>query len=182
MGSIVTVRADDAVLHHIAPLGLAAALARRHGAALVVDLDPASPSYPGRSLADLVRDGARRADLVPGRGGVARLGNGGLAPDEVGDLVVRLAEGWPAVVARVGAPVPGLALVPVRALLPPPLLPLTGGPAVYQALAPGARPPGPGILLPPLGRARIRALLSGVLDPRWRWVRAWDPVGRAGWR
>lgn len=182
MGSIVTVRADDAVLHHVAPLGLAAALARRHGAALVVDLDPGSPPYPGRSLADLVRDGARRADLVPGRRGVAVLGNGGLSAGESGELLGRLAEGWPVVVGRVGERVPGLPLVPVRALLPPPLVPVPDGPAVYQALSPGARPPGAGVLLPPLGRARLRALLSGVVDPRWRWVRAWDPVGRARWR
>jgi len=178
----ITVHSDDPVLHHIAPVGLAAALAGSGSAALVVDLDPAAAPYPGRTLADLARDGVRRADLVPGRRGVARLGLGPLDPEEAGPLVARLAESWPAVVARVPGPLSGLPFVPVRALLPSPLLEPAPGPAVYQATAPGSRAPGPGILLPPLGRARIRSLLAGTVDPRWRWVRAWEAAGRLPWR
>lgn len=57
---------DDLVLHHLAPIGLAAAA----GTALVVDLDLDRPSYPGRlTLSDLLTDGPRRADLVPTRRG-----------------------------------------------------------------------------------------------------------------
>lgn len=182
MSPIVTVRADDPVLHHVAPLGLAAALASARGAALVVDLDPSAPTYPGRSLADLDRDGIRRADLVPGRRGVARLGLGPIDPADALAAVSRLGERWPAVVARVAGPVPGLPHVPVRLVLPSPLFLPVAGPAVYQATAPGTRPPAAGVLLPPLGRARIRALLAGTVDPRWRWVRAWGPAGRVRWR
>ena len=50
---------EDGVLGALAPLGLAIA----GGTALMVDLDPLGPRYPGtRSLADLVSEGPRRAD------------------------------------------------------------------------------------------------------------------------
>ena len=59
---------EDGVLGAVAPLGLAAAA----GTALVVDLDPGGPRYPGpATLADLVADGPRRGDLSPSRRGVS---------------------------------------------------------------------------------------------------------------
>ena len=49
---------SDHVLSVVAPVGLAAAAARP---ALVIDLDPNGPAYPGtRSLADLVGEGPTR--------------------------------------------------------------------------------------------------------------------------
>ena len=75
MTALAVWTAFDGLLSATAPLGLAAAA----GTALVVDLDPDGPAYPGRaSLADLVADGPRRADLVPSRDGVAVLRNGGV--------------------------------------------------------------------------------------------------------
>ncbi len=179
---LVSLRADDAVLHHVAPFGLAAALAAALGTALVVDLDPTAPTYAGRTIAALIADGVRRADLVPARRGVAVLGNGGADVAAALPIVTRLAEGWPAVVVRVTEPVPGIPLVPVRALLPDPLFVPGDAPAVYQATSRGARLPGRGVLLPPLGRGKMRSLLTGVVDSRWSWVRAWEPVGRLPWR
>ncbi|MEE8489046.1 MAG: hypothetical protein V3S43_01840, partial [Acidimicrobiia bacterium] len=70
---------EDGVLGAVAPLGLAAA----SGTALVVDLDPNGPNYPGASsLAALVADGPRRSDLQPVRKGVAVLANGGIEPED----------------------------------------------------------------------------------------------------
>ena len=66
---------DDAVLDHIAPIGLAASA----GTALVVDLRPDRPGYGARmTVADLVADGVRRVDLSPDRVGVAVLGSSGI--------------------------------------------------------------------------------------------------------
>lgn len=175
---IVSLRADDAVLHHVAPFGLAAAL----GTALVVDLDPTAPTYAGPTIAALIADGVRGADLVPERRGVAVLGNGGADVAAALPIITRLAKGWPVVVVRVAETVPGIPLVPVRALLPDPLFVPGDVPAVYQATSRGARLPGRGVLLPPLGRGKVRSLLAGVVDSRWPWVRAWEPVGRLPWR
>jgi hypothetical protein len=53
---------EDGILGAVAPLALAAAA----GTALVVDLDPGGPRYPGAAtLAGLVADGPRRSDLEP---------------------------------------------------------------------------------------------------------------------
>ena len=88
---------EDALLGAVAPLALAAAA----GTALVVDLDPQGPRYPGSgSLADLVRDQPRRDDLRPGRAGVAVLRNGGIDPEAAEEVLVALAKDWPAVVFR----------------------------------------------------------------------------------
>ena len=66
----------DGLLSSVAPLGLAAAV----NTALVVDLDPDGPNYPGTaSLADLVIKGPRLVDLEPQRSGLAVLRNGGIA-------------------------------------------------------------------------------------------------------
>ncbi|MDP2622828.1 MAG: hypothetical protein Q8Q29_03405, partial [Actinomycetota bacterium] len=77
---------EDGLLGALAPLGLALAAED----AVVVDLDPLGPRYPGdRSLADLVQDGLRRDDLTPRRG-VGVLRNGGVAPIEAKSVIEAL--------------------------------------------------------------------------------------------
>jgi hypothetical protein len=179
----LAVRASlDPVLHHVAPLGLAASAG---APALVVDLDPSSAGYPGRSLAELLADGPRRADLAPTRNGVAVVGHGGARPDEAAELMPRLLAAWPFAVLRVAADgdgPSGIPVVPVHSLLPAPLDPPVDRPAVYQAHVPWSSLPGPGVLLPPAGRAATVRMLGGTIEPRSRWVRAWARVWRLPWR
>jgi hypothetical protein len=169
----------DSVLSAVAPLGLAAAA----GTALMVDLDPQGPPYPSaRSLADLVADGPRRDELTPQRQGVAVLRNGGVGWEQSAALVVTLAEHWPAVVLRVGADRVEFPVVPVVPLLPGMLAPAQGRVAVWQAMAKGSSAPGAGPVLPAISRTVMQRLLEGTVDPRGRWVTAWERVWRLPWR
>ncbi|MGH8874515.1 MAG: hypothetical protein ACRDVM_04605 [Acidimicrobiia bacterium] len=168
---------DDGVLAAIAPLGLAAAA----GNALVVDLDPDGPHYPGpSSLADLVVDGPRAADLRPARPGVAVLRNGGVSFEEAAEVVAALVHNWPATVLRIRHPVP-FPTVPVVPLLPGALAPRHSRPAVWQPAGGGSTAPGPGPVLPRLSPGVVRGLLDGVVEPRRRWVRAWARVWELPW-
>lgn len=168
----------DGLLSAIAPLGLGAAA----GTALVVDTDPDGPAYPGSaSLAELLAEGPRRADLTPARAGMAVLRSGGASLADARDLLGVLASGWPAVVVRVPAhqPVDGR-LVPVAPALPGALAQRPSVRHVVQTtgLAPAPRN---GIVLPrPSGRL-VRDLLNGVVRPRDRWIRAWRPVWEVVW-
>ncbi|MDP8958661.1 MAG: hypothetical protein M3N51_05535 [Actinomycetota bacterium] len=174
---------EDGLLAAVAPLGLAAAA----GTALVVDLDPHGPRYPGAgSLADLVGEGPRRSDLAPSRAGLAVLRNGGIALQEALEVVTALMEGWPQVVLRLPcrpAPdQPAVPLVQVHPLLPGALYPKVDDAAVYQQAGFRVPPPGPGPVLPVPKASTVAALLSGVLGRRERWVRAWADVWRWPWR
>jgi hypothetical protein len=172
---------DDAVLAAVAPLALALAA----GTALVVDLDPGGPAYPGAgSLAALVRDGPRRVDLAPPRRGVAVLANGGIGAGEAAEVVAALVAGWPAVVLRLpaGEPVTSHPVVPVRVLAPAIVASRPGGPAVYQQGPWRMALPGPGVLLPRPRPGAVRALLTGDRPPAGRWLRAWRQVWERPWR
>ena len=168
---------EDALLGIVAPVALAAAA----GTALVVDLDPEGPAYPGPgSLAGLVEEGPRLTDLRPERRGVALLSNGGVDFDAARDVIDALAKGWPAVVLRM----PPVRLDPIAAVVPVlPVTPLTvrSGPAVYQ------RGPWPapekldGVVLPRPRAATIGALLAGRQPGPSRWMRAWKPVWGMPW-
>jgi len=165
---------EDGLLSALAPLGLGAAT----GTALVIDLDPAGPRYPGAgSLAELVSDGPRRSDLSPTRAGLAVLRNGGVDARSAADVVAALVEGWPAVVLRLPKASGDLRPdVEVRPLVPGGLYPHDSGPSiVYQDL--GFRIPAEGPVLPPLKRPAAAALLAGTVPFRSSWVRAW----RAMW-
>ncbi len=176
---------EDGVLGAVAPLGLAAA--RR--TALVLDLDPAGPRYPGAlSLALLVERGPRRIELQPERRGTAVLTNGGVEPDDAADVVVALVAGWPDVVVRLPAGRRDLAarfdlpVVPFRPLLP---ASPTGGaaePSVWQSAGWRVRPHGPGPVLPRPAASTVGALLGGVRPPRSRWLRALQGVWELPWR
>ena len=182
MTALAVWTAFDGLLSAVAPLGLAAAA----GTALVVDLDPGGPAYPGdASLADLVAEGPRRADLVPGRSGVAVLRNGGVSAAEAREVVEALAIGWPNLVVRVVDPgqAEGMAsVVPVWPLLPGMLASRADRRSVYQRTGFVANPPGPGPLLPRLRPAIVASLLNGTLPHRSRWVAAWREVWRLPWR
>jgi hypothetical protein len=163
---------EDAVLGAVAPLGLAAAA----GTALVVDLDPHGPRYPGSgSLAALVADGPRRSDLSPDRRGVAVLANGGIDREDARAVIDALVDGWPAVVIRLpGDYAGGAGAVPVVPLVPGDLLSVYGSDAVFQQA--GWRVPSPdaAIVLPRPRRSTISMLLTGMSPPPAdRWVGAW---------
>ena len=174
---------EDGVLGALAPLGLAIA----GGTALVVDLDPLGPRYPGeRSLAELVDEGPRRADLSPSRRGVAVLRNGGVTLAAATEVLSALLAGWDKVVLRLPPrPAPDAAgppVVPVRLLLPGSLFPRHPGPAVYQSTRAMLPLPGPGWRLPPPAASTVAGLLRGRLPVVGdRWVRAWRPVWEAPW-
>lgn len=167
----------DPVLSLVGPLGLAASA----GTALVIDLLGGLRLASGRTLADIVEEGPRLDELSPGRSGVALIGGGPLPDQDAQAAVEQLATRWPAVVVRVadaGWPGP---TVPVRPLYPGWLAPSGEGAAVWQPVGPGSDPPGPGPVLPRLGRATAYRLLSGRLPSRSRWISAWAPVWGLPW-
>ena len=170
---------DDGVLGAVAPLALAVAA----GSALVVDLDPDGPSYPGEgSLAQLVADGPSRADLLAPRHGVAVLRNGGVGADEAAAVVDALVDGWPRVVLRMAptAQPSGPGVVPVVPLVPGRLLAVAGPAVCQRGPWPVEAPPG-SVVLPRPRASTIRALLEGR-RPGWsRWLRAWRPVWGVSW-
>ncbi len=174
---------EDGVLGAVAPLGLGAAA---RDAALVVDLDPAGPAYPGAgSLAALVADGPRRPDLVPERAGMAVLRNGGVEPEAAAGLIEALTVSWPRVVLRLPAcprpHAPPAPLVPVRPLLPAGVFPWDGTPAVYQRTGWRVPAPGPGPVLPRPRPGAWATLLAGAIPAADRWVAAWREVWRHPW-
>ncbi|MDX1691559.1 MAG: hypothetical protein R3290_11100 [Acidimicrobiia bacterium] len=172
---------EDGLLGALAPIACAVAA----GSALVVDLDPSGPRYPGgRSLAELVASDPTADDLRPGRG-VAVLRNGGVAPGPAAAVVAALLDAWEHVVLRLPprpAPASGaVPVVPVRLLLPEPWVTPTEDPAVYQATPTPGRMPGPGVRLPVPGRGTVDALLQGRRPAPNRWIRAWQRVWEVPW-
>jgi len=186
MVALVAWTPEDGVLGAVAPLGLAAA----RGTALVVDLDPGGPRYPGEmTLARLVAEGPRRRDLEPAHRGVAVLGNGGISAEAAIEVVAALVASWPDVVLRVPAagppPLASMGEVPVVAFRP--LLPggLAAGPVrgvVWQSAGWRLTPPSPGPVLPRARAATVHSLLSGVRPRRDRWLRAIGEVWSRRWR
>ncbi len=176
MAALAIQTREDGLLGALAPLGLAAAA----GTALVIDLDPDGPRYPGTgSLAQLAADQPRRQDLEPTRSGLAVLRNGGVEYREVASLVSALIRGWPAVVLRIGSglrPPPELATVTVHPLLPGGLFEAPEVPAVYQPMGFRMAVPGEGLMLPPLTRRVVGGLLGGNVPRRSRWIRAWGAL------
>jgi len=171
---------EDEVLGAVAPLALGAAA----GTALVVDLDPDGPQYPGAvTLASLVGDGPTKADLTPPRRGVAVVRNGGVDPHDAEAVLEALVSGWPAVVFRLPSHHPGDGrAVPVVPLTPGSLLRRFPGPAIYQRSAWRVRMPAEGVVLPRPASGTIGALLAGRLPhPHDRWIRSWRQVWRQPW-
>lgn len=167
---------SDMLLGVIAPLGLACAA----GTALMVDLDPLGPPFPGpASLADLVEAGPRKDDLEPRRRGVAILRNGGIEPERAAPVLEALISGWPAVVLRLGEKVTAFGdvrRVPVHPLLPGLLLPPVSDLVVYQRTSWPVGPPGPGRVVPRPSRQTVGRLLTGREPGPSRWVSAWREV------
>ncbi len=179
MAAIAIQTREDGLLGALAPLGLAAAA----GTALVVDLDPAGPSYPGTgSLAQLVADQPRRQDLEPTRSGLAVLRNGGIEYSEAFKVVAALIHGWPAVVLRLASgsgPPSELTALTVLPLVPGGLfepVEAVEAPAVYQPMGFRMASPPAGMMLPPFPRRVAAALLGGNVPRRSRWIRAWGSL------
>lgn len=171
---------EDGLLGALAPLGAALAAPP----ALVIDLDPLGPAYPGdRSLADLVEDDPTEDDLTPGPG-VAVLRNGGVGPSDTADVVAALLQRWERVVLRLAPrprPEADVPIVPVRLL--------TGGwyqsgdgSVVWQATGDWVPMPSDGVRLPVPEPATVRALLAGRRPGRSRWVTAWRSVWGTAWQ
>lgn len=174
---ILAVRSSDPVLSVVAPLGLAASV----GTCLVIDLAGDVRPHKGRSLPELISDGPSLQELSPGRPGVAVIGGGGVSAVESVQFIEGLGSRWPAVVVRVGDlgwPGP---TVPVRVLYPGWLAPEDPGAAVWQPVASGSSPSGPGPVLPRLSRRLAGLLLAGRLPSRSRWVAAWSQVWGLPW-
>jgi hypothetical protein len=169
---VLAVRSADPILHHIAPLGLAAAADR----CLVVDLDELAPRYSKHTLRDLVEHGVRAVDLQAGPG-VAVLGNGGISFRDAASTLDRLLEGWGRLVLRDGGAPHPFRVLRVEPLLPAPFAPDAAD--IVQATDRGQR--ADRAILPPLRRGQIRSMLDGTIEPRWRWVRAWRPVWSRSW-
>ncbi|MDJ0924556.1 MAG: hypothetical protein QNJ77_08345 [Acidimicrobiia bacterium] len=180
MATLLLETAAGGVLGTVAPLALGAAA----GTALVVDLDENGPPYPGEgSLASLVEDGPRLAELRPARRGVAVLRNGGVGYETAAEVVAALAAGWPNVVLR-GAP--GIAqedfpVVPVVPLLPGGMTAVSPRAAVYQQVGWNEKAPGPAVVLPTPSRRVVAALLTGTVPMRNRWIAAWRRVWELPW-
>jgi hypothetical protein len=172
---------EGGVLGVVAPLALAASA----GTALVIDLDPHGPGYPGTgSLVRLAAEGPRRSDLSPERSGVAVLKNGGIEAAACRDIIAALCRGWPAVVLRLRSSAKrpkNHGVVPVRPLLPGDLFAFDPEPAVYQRCGWRIRPGGPGPVLPRPRSSTVQALLEGRTPSADRWVRSWRQVWEASW-
>lgn len=178
--AVIGVRCEgDDVLAAVAPLGLALAT----GTALVVDLDPDGPPYPGeRTVAELSQEGPRRNELSPVRTGVAALRNGGASLEEGLEVVSMLTGSWPVIVVRVAAEAVPFPVIPVRPLWPGFLAPVGDRASVWQRVRGGGDPPGPGPSLPVPRHSTVAALLRGRTPVRSRWVRAWSEVWELPWR
>lgn len=149
---------------------------------MVVDLDGGPTTYGGVTLAELASGGLRGEHLRPGREGVAVVDRGSLEPDRIAEVVGPLIERWPAVVLRGSSPSELLGRVPHVTVIPDiPGLDLVGvGGALIRQQLTGRRWEW-GRSLPPPGRHRVGRMLDGVVDPRWRWVRAWRAVWDRRW-
>ncbi|MDH3306926.1 MAG: hypothetical protein OEO77_05360 [Acidimicrobiia bacterium] len=171
----------DGVLSAVAPLGLAASAST----ALVVDVDPEGPLYPGRlSLADLIRVGPRADDLAPVRAGLAVLRSGGVHLADAAELLGAFADRWPCVVVRLPSgvdPGPIGKVVQVLPLLPSPLAVDPVGRSVLQTTGLAPVPSTGHLVLPRPARNVFGDLLRGVVRRRSRWIRAWRPVWEWSW-
>ena len=173
---------EDGLAGALVPLGIAASVQT----ALLVDLDPRGPAYPGRtSLAELVSDGPRRSDLEPDRAGTAVLRNGGIEATGAVEVLEALVKGWPHVVLRLPprvdrdeVPAPVVRVhVDYHGLFASP-----GGPAVHQlASRPKRREPAGGVVLPVPAATTWRALATGRRPPFDRWLRACRSVWEFPW-
>lgn len=179
MATLATWCQADGALGTVAPLALAAAA----GTALVIDVDPDGPIYPGSgSLADLVDDGPRLSDLRPLTSGVAVLRNGGITLDDAREVIEALRKSWPNLVLRAPAsgPLQSLPTVPVVPLLPG-VTRRVEPVAVYQQIGWHEQAPGPALTLPTPSRGAVRALLEGHMPWRSRWIDAWRAVWELPW-
>ena len=163
--------------HHDDLLGVVApfAIAASRSTVIVVDLDPAGIAFPSRrTLADLVSDGARLAELIPDRVGVASLGNGGIASDDAESVVEALQRGWPNVVLRVAPsdPRPRVDVVPG----------VVGGAAQgpHTVWVGGGAPSDAATVKAPTRRAFHAALAGRQL--RGRWLSSWNNAMGSMWR
>lgn len=158
---LVGVESPDPVLSMLAALGLAVSA----GTAIVLD-----QTHPAEVDVD-------RVLAVPVRPGVAVVRLGG----EQGAALPSLTARWPAVVVRNPAPDWTGPLIPVRPLIGGLLTEEWSGPAVWQPVWGGIRRHGPGPVLPRLPSGTARALLSGRVPARSRWVQAWKGVWGMPW-
>ena len=175
MHRVLATWSPDPLLHHVAPLGLAASV----GSCLVVDLDASAPPLGRRTLRQVIDSGLTATDLESGTG-VAVVANGGVSPAEAATVVAALGRGWGRVVYRAGPDRVDAPVVPIHPLLPGPFRPPTERCVVQATLSGRSRGVAP-VTLPPLRRSQILAMLHGSIEPRWRWVRACRAIWSVPW-
>lgn len=174
---VLGVWSPDPILSVVAPIGLAASV----GTALVIDLVVGAHGSV-RTLADLISEGPKLSELSPARQGIAMLPGGRVSSSEAVDIIDQLAVHWPALVVRLDGPDPGFVSVPVIPLFPGKLAPRPEPrPGVWQPVAGGSDPPGPGPVLPRLRPGTLRRILSGQRPRNNRWVMAWRPIWEMPW-
>lgn len=172
---MLAVRSEDPVLNWVGAAGLAHSVRT----ALIVDLVGAATT---RTLADIVADGPKLAEISPGRTGVARISAGMTDLETVRSAAQALATNWPAVVVALDRDDWDGALVPYRGIYPGVLAGSSGTVAVWQPVSrarPTSRLPGP--VLPPLAARGVRAMLSGRRPRARRWIGAWGHVWDMPW-
>lgn len=155
---------QDHLLSVIAPIGLATT----RKSALVIDLDPGGPPFPGGfTLAELVRDGPTETQLSPSDRSIAVLGNGGVSTADASEVVEALVARWPNVVLRCSpsqpAPDTAVSLVP---LLPPPFRSRPTARTVYQRTGFRTDAPSESLVLPRPRRSTVEALMGLRRMPR----------------
>jgi hypothetical protein len=160
----------DHLLSVVAPIGLAVT----RSSALVIDLDPGGPPFPGEfTLAELVRDGPTDEQLSPSDGGIGILANGGVSVSDASEIVAALVTRWPNVVLRCSpAQPPPDAAVSLIPLLPAPF----GSPptprTVYQRTGFHTEVPQHSLVLPRPRRSTIEGLMGLRRMPkRSAWLR-----------
>ncbi|HSJ85193.1 MAG TPA: hypothetical protein VLA91_15435 [Acidimicrobiia bacterium] len=174
---VLGVTSADPVLSLLSALGLGQTAVT----ALVIDLCR-DLNLPGaRTLSDLAAEGPALSELSPGRSGVGLLAAGPMTVEEMRPAIEALAVNWPAIVIRCHPGQWAGPVVPVRPLLPGLLQSVEQSPAVWQPLASGSRPTGPGPVLPRLRGSLARRMLSGASAHRARWVTAWAPIWGMPW-
>ena len=165
----------DPVLAVVSSIGLACVAA----SALVVDFGLKHPTAR-RTLADLVAEGPNRSELSPGHPGIAVMPAGPIDEGESVEILEVLAASWPALVVRHADPTPlPLPSVPVRPLYPG--MEMESTTAVWQPTSLLSTPPGPGPVLPLLGRGLVNRVLQGRHPGRGRWIKAWREVWDLPW-
>lgn len=174
---VLGVASPDRVLSFAASIAMAAVAP----SCLVIDLIGDLHLGNTRTLADILEEGPRLAELSPGRKGVALIGKGPIGLPKAEEAASVLGASWPALIVRADPGEWNGPTVPVTPIYPGLLAPTNVGSSVWQPFAPLGRAPGPGPVMPSLRPGLVRRLLVGQIPRRSRWMAAWEEVWGLPW-